>query len=148
MIMKFNWGTGIFVFLVIFVVALIGFVIFASRQEVNLVHKDYYQKGVDYTEQMNMHERSRKYAHSFQTKLNGEFFTIEMDKQLALKIDSGNVLLYRPSTYKRDINISIGKGTSVISIPKSELIHGRYIAKIYWFSEGVKYEIDKPVNVQ
>jgi len=146
--MKFNWGTGIFIFLVIFVVALVGFVIFASRQEVNLVHKDYYQKGVDYTEQMKMHERSRKFAHSFHTKLNNDFFTIEMDEHLALKIDSGNVLLYRPSTYKKDINISIEKGTSVISIPKNELINGRYIAKIYWFSDGVKYEIDKPVNIQ
>jgi hypothetical protein len=146
--MKFNWGTGIFIFLVIFVIALVGFVIFASRQEVNLVHKDYYQKGVDYSEQMKIQERSRKFAHSFYTKTSDGFFTLEMEKDLALTIDSGHVLLYRPSTYKKDINIAIEKGVSVVSIPTTELLHGRYIAKIYWFSNGVKYEVDKPVNIQ
>ena len=146
--MKFNWGTGIFIFLAFFVVVLVGFVIFASRQEVNLVHKDYYQKGVDYSEQMKMHQRSRQFAHAFETKTNNNFFIIEIEQTLAAGIDSGSVLLYRPSTYKKDLKILFEKGATSVSLPKAELIHGRYIAKINWYSNGVLYEIDKPVNIQ
>ena len=59
--MKFNWGTGIFMFLALFLLASAAFIIFAVRQDVNLVHKDYYEKGVDYTEQMNVNSRSTEF---------------------------------------------------------------------------------------
>lgn len=146
--MKFNWGTGIFIFLVLFVVALISFVIFASSHEINLVHKDYYEKGVDYTEQMNVAERSKPFAQAFQTQITDKELVVKFDSALATKIDSGNILLYRPSTFKKDINIQFEKGTSEISISKEDLLHGRYILKLYWFSSGLKYEIDKPLNIQ
>ena len=48
--MKFNWGTGIFTFIIIFLLLCVAFIIFAVRQGVNLVHDDYYEKGVDYSE--------------------------------------------------------------------------------------------------
>ena len=144
---KVNWGTGIFAFLVLFVVALVSFVIFASRQEVNLVHKDYYEKGVDYSEQIKMNERSKSFSEAFNTQLSDDFFTVEIEKELAAQIDSGNIYLYRPSTYTKDINIYFEKGTQRINIPKSELISGRYIVKFYWYTDGIKYETDKTITI-
>jgi len=35
-----------------------------------------------------------------------------------------------------------------VKIPKEDLIKGRYILKLSWFSGGLKYEIDKTVNIQ
>ena len=60
--MKFNWGTGILIFLILFLSASAVFIVFAMRQDVNLVHQDYYEKGVDYTEQMNVNARSKPIA--------------------------------------------------------------------------------------
>ena len=62
--MKFNWGTGILIFLILFLMAAAVFIGFAMRQDVNLVHEDYYEKGVDYERQMNAEARSVVYRDS------------------------------------------------------------------------------------
>ena len=41
---KFNWGTGVVIFLLLFLAAIITFVVFAFHQDVNMVHQDYYEK--------------------------------------------------------------------------------------------------------
>ncbi len=145
--MKFNWGTGIFLFLTVFLLACAVFIIFAFRQDVNLVHEDYYQKGVDYTDQMEIEARSVDYYSSFQTYLDGGHFVVEFEKSLAAKIDSGLALLYRPSDSDEDISFKID-GLDHLAIPTVDLISGRYILKMYWYSDGLKYEVDKPVNIQ
>lgn len=146
--MKWNWGTGIFIFLVLFLAACTAFIIFAMRQDVNLVHKDYYEKGVNYTEQMNTNARSKQYYSSVQTQLQNEYLRVDFEQSLAAKIDSGNVLLYRPSNSNQDIILPLSLTDNSIFISKSNLVSGRYILKLNWFSDGLKYEIDKPVNIQ
>lgn len=146
--MKWNWGTGIFIFLVLFLAACTAFIIFAMQQDVNLVHKDYYEKGVNYTEQMNTNARSKQYYSFVQTQLQNEYLRVDFEQSLAAKIDSGNVLLYRPSNSNQDIIMPLSLTDNSIFISKSNLVSGRYILKLNWFSDGLKYEIDKPVNIQ
>ena len=76
------------------------------------------------------------------------FLNIDVEESLAAKIDSGSVLLFRPSNSKNDITFSLEKYAKQVQVSKSELIHGRYILKFTWYSGGLKYEIDKPVNIQ
>jgi len=145
--MKFNWGTGIVIFLILFLVACAAFIIFALRQDVNLVHKDYYEKGIDYTDQMNVNERSTQFLNKIQINNQNEYLLIGFDESLVAKIDSGKVLLYRPSSSKMDVSLPMVFSENNLKIPKINLIQGRYIIKLYWYSEGLKYEIDKPVDV-
>lgn len=150
--MKFNWGTGIFIFLVVFLAACGVFIYFAMNQQVNLVHKDYYEKGVDYSAQMEVNARSKQFAHSFETKSTDNFFIVEVDEALVTKMDSGRINMFRPSDKTKDISTSFKTGDKALSqafkFDKSALITGRYILKFTWFMEGVKYEVDQPVNVQ
>jgi hypothetical protein len=146
--MKFNWGTGIFIFLVLFVAGAIAFIIFASKQHVNLVHKDYYEKGVDYSEQMKIDARSKQYSRLIDINSSNDYLLVEIDELLASKIDSGSIHLYRPSDSKKDVRIQVEAKTRNVQFQKQDLINGRYILKFYWYSDGLKYEVDRPVNVQ
>jgi len=146
--MKFNWGTGILIFLILFLAACAAFIIFAMRQDVNLVHKDYYEKGVDYTEQMNADARSTQFSDKIQIDYNDEYLLIDFEESLVANIDSGKVLLYRPSNSKQDVLFPMTFSENVIKIPKENLITGRYILKISWYSKSLKYDIDKPVYIQ
>ncbi len=146
--MKFNWGTGILIFLIVFLLACAGFIYFAFRQNVNLVHKDYYEKGVDYSEQMKVNARSKPYYNMVQTQLQNDYFQIDFDASLTAKIDSGSVLLFRPSNSKQDISVPLVLTGNNLKISRENLISGRYILKCFWYSEGLKYEIDKPINIQ
>ena len=146
--MKFDWGTGILIFLILFLLAAAAFMVFAFKQDVNLVYKDYYNKGVDYTEQMNVIARSENYYSALQTHQENEFLVLDFEESLALKIDSGSVLMYRPSDSKQDLTFPLDLWENRVIIPKNQLIPGRYILKLFWYSEGLKYEVDKQVNIQ
>jgi hypothetical protein len=146
--MKFNWGTGILIFLILFLAACAAFIIFAMNQDVNLVHKDYYEKGVDYTDKMNTDARSLPFKNDFSITNQNDFLIVNIEESLSTKIDSGKVLMFRPSDSKQDIWYELKPNTSTINLPKENLVSGRYILKIYWYSNGLKYEIDKDVNVQ
>ena len=145
--MKFNWGTGILIFLILFLMAAAGFIIFAMRQDVNLVHKDYYEKGVDYTEQMNVNSRSSQFIDKIQIESINEYLLVNFEESLATNIDSGKVLLYRPSDSKQDVMFPMIFTNNSLKIPTENLITGRYILKLSWFSKGLKFEIDKTVNI-
>jgi hypothetical protein len=117
-------------------------------QDVNLVHKDYYEKGVDYTDKMNTDARSTQFSDKIQIDYNDEYLLIDFEDSMIANIDSGKVLLYRPSNSNQDVLFPMTFSESVIKIPKENLITGRYILKLSWYSEGIKYEIDKPVDIQ
>ena len=146
--MKFNWGTGILIILILFLIACAVFITFAVRQDVNLVHRDYYEKGVDYTDQMNVNARSAVLTDSIQILIKDDHLQVDFEKSIVSKLDSGKVLLYRPSSSKMDITFPIIFTENSLIINRSNLVSGRYILKLSWYSEGLKYEIDKPVVIQ
>jgi hypothetical protein len=146
--MKFNWGTGILIFLILFLLASAAFIIFAMRQDVNLVHKDYYEKGVDHTDKMNVDARSNQFEDKIKIDYTNEYLLVGFDEALVAKIDSGEVLMYRPSSSKQDVYFPMAFSENTLRIPKENLVSGRYILKLSWYSEGLKYEIDRPVNIQ
>jgi len=145
--MKFNWGTGILTFLILFLIAAGFFITFAMRQEVNLVHEDYYEKGVDYGAQMKAEARSVAFGDSIQAYFEDQFLMLDLSHLKTMKIDSGGVLLYRPSSRSLDLRMSLDPSAEFLRIPDEELISGRYILKLNWYSEGLKYEVDKAIHV-
>ena len=146
--MKFNWGTGILIFLILFLMAAAAFIIFAMRQDVNLVHKDYYEKGVDYTDQMNVITRSQPYSEKIKVQQDGNGLLIAIDSALAATVDSGKVLLYRPSGSDRDLQVLLEKPVGNILISNNELINGRYIVKTQWYVGGIRFETEQPVIIK
>jgi hypothetical protein len=146
--MKFNWGTGILVFLILFLSASAVFIFFAMRQDVNLVHEDYYEQGVDYSAQMNVDARSAEYKDSFKTYIEDGSLVVDFGKSLALSIDSGSVLLFRPSSSSLDVSMPFGHIESSLKIPRSNLVAGRYILKLSWYSSGLKYEVDETIFIE
>lgn len=145
--MKFNWGTWILVILILFLIACAVFITFAMRQDVNLVHKDYYEKGVDYSEQMHINARSQQFKSDFKVTNQKDFLEVNIEESLSAKIDSGKVLMFRPSNSKQDILYDLNAKSNIVNLPKENLVSGRYILKVSWYSEGLKYEIDQDVNV-
>jgi hypothetical protein len=146
--MKFNWGTGIALFLAFFLVAMISFVIFAWQQDVNLVHKDYFERGVDYSARMDMDTRSAPFADLISVDNRDDSICITFPKILADRIDSGNVLFFRPSGHLLDTAFPMVFHDSLIFEDKTKLVSGRYIVKISWYSGSLPFEVDKTFIVK
>lgn len=145
--MKFHWGTGILIFLILFLLAAGLFIGFAMRQQVSLVHRDYYEKGVDHSRQMQVEARSARFQNSIGTKMNQGGLQIDIEPGLAARMDSSYLYLYRPSDSRYDIQQSFAVSEHPLIIPGEELISGRYILKVFWIWEGLGYEIDQMVFI-
>jgi len=146
--MKFNWGTGILIFLILFLIACGIFIAFAMRQNVELVHEDYYERGVEYSSQMEVEKRSAPYQDAIlAVQLEGTL-QISMTDSLAVSCDSARIQLYRPSDNQLDMNISYDPRRGALVISREDLIQGRYIMNISWYAGGLRYEADRSLNIQ
>jgi len=91
--------------------------------------------------------RSAAFGDSIQTYFEGQFLVIDFSYLETVKIDSGKVHLYRPSSRSLDLKMPLDFSTGLMNIPGDELYKGRYILKFSWYSGGLMYEIDKAINV-
>jgi len=145
--MKFNWGTGILIFLILFLIACGLFIGFAMNQNVDLVHKEYYQKGVSFTDQMDVDMRSTKYINSIYLKDNGHQILVYFPDNFIDNLKSGEILFFRPSNSNEDKTWDLNPKNNVQIIEKSKLIKGRYLVKITWQSDE-NYFIEKEFFVK
>jgi hypothetical protein len=146
--MKFTWGTGIVVFLILFLAACATFIIFAYNQDVNLVHEDYYEKGVDYSQQMNRDSRSLKYKDQIEISELNDSVRIFFPEEVIAGAESVRVLFFRPSDHNLDINLPVVFTGNFVSVSKENLVPGRYIVKLTWKMDKFGYEIDKTFIVK
>ena len=146
--MKFNWGTGILLFLILFLLASAIFITFAMRQKVSLVHEDYYERGVDHSAQMELEERSSPYREALRSRQVDGSLQISLVDSVAELADSARIYLYRPSNEDLDLEYPYDPAKGALVIPGENLNPGRYILKLTWYSKGISYEVDRPVNIQ
>ena len=146
--MRFTWGTAIAIFLLLFIVTIVSFAIFAYNQDVNLVHQDYYEKGVDYSQQMDRDARSLRFAGQIGVETAGDAVVVSFPETISSQADSVEILFFRPSDHHLDNrkHTAIASGKAVLG--DMNLISGRYIIKLSWNMEGMEYEVDKELIVK
>jgi hypothetical protein len=147
--MKFNWGTGIFIVIVLFLLAVIAFFIFINTLDINLVEDNYYEKELVYQERI---ERINNTA-SLPGKIS---ISLEPGRLIILfpAIDStfspkGTVLLYRPSDPKKDIILPLqldNTFSQVVDI--SGIKKGKWIVKLEWEMGGKEYYFEEGLILQ
>lgn len=146
--MKINWGRGLVIFFIIFFAWVLFFVLFALRQNIDLVSDDYYQKGAKYTDQININRRSAAYQDSLLISTTGNQVQIGLSKGLASAGDSVQVYFFRSSDKAKDLRLNFKKTDSPFQIDKKLLSHGRYQVYISWNDLGEKYMVNKVLDVE
>ena len=138
--MKFNWGTGIFIFIILFFIAIFSFVFYTTTHEVNLVEQSYYPRGLEYDAQQEKMNNTAGLAQKIRFEKSKEVLRILFPDFLNEDSVSGTIRLYRPSDYKKDIlfNIQLDSASSQI-IPAEGLLPGKYIIKVDWSHMGINY---------
>ena len=145
--MKINWGRALIIFFVLFFIWVIGFVLFALRQNVDLVSDDYYQKGAKYSEQIIINQRSVAYQDSIQISQTDIQVLVTLSKTLSLTADSVQVYFFRSSDKNKDIRLNFNKPGSPLLVEKYLLSHGRYQLFISWNNKGEKFMIKKLLDI-
>lgn len=143
---KWNWGTGIAIFLGLFILSLIAFILFTLTIKYDLVESNYYDKDLKYQEQI---DKSKRFAllkekPKIQTK-NGFVF---IDFPNSYKSDGlkGDILFYRPSDKNLDFKVKIDIANDTIQvIDISKKAKGIWILKFNWTMKDTAYYFEEEI---
>ncbi|MBR8535480.1 FixH family protein [Carboxylicivirga sediminis] len=146
--MKFNWGHGIFLVIVLAVAGFLSMVFITTRERIDMVTEDYYPKELRYDDQIEKIKNYNALSKKVEVTL-GDALYIQFPDNIANAPDiNGLVHLYRPSDKDLDIEKGIQLDSSyAMSIPLSDLMSGKYELIIEWQANGQPYLTKEVVYV-
>ena len=135
-----NWGYKIAAAFVLFVLAVIGSVIFFMNQKVDVVTDNYYEKELKYQEQIDRVNRTRALRDTMKMENTGAALNIVFPNIPDRPSPKDFILLYRPSDNVKDVKIPVAADTSkrqTVSIER--LDRGYWKLQINWTSGGREF---------
>lgn len=138
--LKINWGTGIVIALLIMMSAMLYLVSIAVRQDFDLVEKDYYQKSVNYQNQIDKINNVSKLAAPVKLSQTDQAIQLDFPQLFQNEQLSGTIHIYSPVSEKNDLTLPIRLDAGLSqSISVKNLPRGRYTVKLDWTSNEKPY---------
>ncbi|HNP19821.1 MAG TPA: FixH family protein [Fulvivirga sp.] len=141
-----NWGNGITLTLILFVVLIATLVVISMRQNISLVAEDYYVQELAYQDQMDRIENGNRLSNKAHIEVDAKIGTMSLsipDKNLI-----GEVHFFRPSDAKLDrkYKLQLDKdGLQVFNIKDFE--KGFWKVKINWSADGKEFYSEQVVVI-
>ena len=149
MSIKFNWGTGIFIFIIFFVITMLGVVYLSFQQDNELVDESYYPKGMEYQQEIDSWNRALALSSLFNAEqVNDEVIVTYPAEFKEMNFEKGEIYFYRPSAQKFDMKEEMKPGPDLKQIfPLSRFHSGKYIVKYSWIMGGEVYYDEKTIII-
>lgn len=136
-----SWGKGISIFIILFIITMMGMVWLASKQSIEMIDGNYYQKEVEFQGVIDGRNRLKNIlAGKAFIQNQSEKLTLNFPLQTVSNIDSGNIELLKLDNQKLDEKISLNPNEEGIQeIEKKEFNSGKYRIRILWSNQGQTY---------
>lgn len=141
--MKFNWGHGITIFLIIFVSTTIGVVILISTDPAydhEVVSDFYYKEGLEYQYEIERENNLNSLDTKFSFKNTEDGIVLHFPSELPSEKLRGSVEMFRPSKkildFKQGVKVD---DNNQMLIPKDKLIRGKWRIKVLFRVEKEEY---------
>ena len=142
---KWNWGTGIFLALIA-MMAFVGFLVSKTFEyKINKVSDDYYERGLNHTEQMKRVENTRLYAQDFEV-IYAENCVVKFPNYFIDKKMDGQIVFFRPSDYEQDKRFDISldeNGEQAFEL--DHFLKGRYVVKVTFEVDDIPYYMEQEI---
>lgn len=131
--MKISWGSKITFVYIAFVVFVVIAVLFAFRQDLNLVTDNYYEKELVYQNQIDKEKNAESLTEKPEINFNNKVLQIKFPKSFNYKEITGKIHLYRPADSKRDIVLPLGIDSTYYQLVGLEQVEkGLWKVKLDW----------------
>ena len=140
--MKWNWGTKLVIAMAIFMGFIIVLVFQTTKNDVNLVEKDYYPKGLKYQDRLDEIENAAPFQNKIQIYQDAEHIVVQFPE---IKPDTGSLYFFRPSDTDFDKRYKLEPNSDFSQLlPKKDFRKGKYLVKIYWQENNLGFYVEKP----
>ncbi|MFN1834498.1 FixH family protein [Balneola sp. MJW-20] len=147
---KFNWGTGIFLAVTVFIIATLSVVSYLISLDFYLVSNDHYEQGVEYQQTIDSKERADKLDDKVVMLFDEENVALKMifPPDMAREGLNGEVTFYRPndSGMDRKIRLQLNEDRTQ-SVSMRDFEKGKWIMTLSWEVDSLTYIEEKTVII-
>lgn len=145
---RVNWGTGIAIGIIIFVVISITMTVIFMTQDVNLVTDKYYENSLQYQEEIDKQSRTKSLDEQVKINFDGEVITVLFPFDYLGENISGEIYFYRPSNPSLDIKISLELNEEGNQLILAKIFEkGFWRLKLNWTMDGNGYYIESAITI-
>lgn len=148
--MKFNWGTGITIGIILFMAFILQYVIRVQidpRYDNELVTEDYYQAETLIDSKYEKKQNANNLNQKLKINAISEGVVIEFPKDFDFSKITGEISLYRPSNQKLDQTLPVKLTSNALIIPKDQMESGRWEVSVDWTYDGNSYLNTESLNL-
>lgn len=146
--MKISWGVGIAVLYIGFMVVVLGTVAFSTTQDVNLVTEDYYEKELEYQNQLDKMNRANALPEKLEVKIVDNNIQIKYPSMFSPEFLTGTILFYRPTSGEEDFELPVQPDVhGVQTVLTEKMSKGVWKVKVDWKASASEYFNEKIVMV-
>ena len=144
-----NWGKGITLVIILFIITMLGMVFYASKQTNEMVENNYYDKELKYQSLID--------ASKNLNVISTDSLIVQEENQLKVVIPNalvngfkdGNIEFLSSDAEKKDTNIAFSPdSTGNYIIPRNDIKSGYYNARIKWISNEKNYYREQKVIIK
>jgi nitrogen fixation protein FixH len=147
--MKFNWGTGIALTFALFAAGIIFLVILSSRENTDLVSKDYYNKEIAFQSQIDKKKNADQLTQPLQVAFNKstDIISISFPNQTPSSVE-GKIHFFKPDNAALDFDVNIATNSSLQqNVNAEKMKKGLWRAQVDWKSNGKSFYEEKNVMI-
>lgn len=146
---KFNWGTGIFLVIIVFFILIFSFIYYASTFKINLVEDNYYEKELKYEEHITKLRNTDSANLPIGIIHEGRSIQLVIPGKCDPGMISGKIQFYRPSDFEMDRFYTFSPDKNgVQNIDLGGFPGGKYIIKIDWMYDSVEFFQEQSIFIQ
>lgn len=147
--MKFNWGTGIFIVIVLFILAVVSFLIYVSNLDIKMVEDNYYDKELAYQDRIDKLNNTDALLWRINVKQGPGNIIIQFPQLDTALIPAGTLLFYRPSDPEKDFSVPLQLNDSSSQVIDIKGINkGKWVIKLEWDMGGKAYYFEEEVFIE
>jgi len=145
---RWNWGTWAMTGLAGLMLMIILLVVRMAQEDVSLVEKDYYPRGLAYQELIDKVGNTLPYASEIVVSHENDTILVAFPGFFRPEGVEGVVHFYHRVTDAKDAYARLRLGEDGVFAYPSHEMKGRYILKIDWTQDGAAYYTEKSITLE
>lgn len=145
---KFNWGTGIAVFYITFVIAMLTFVFWTTGNNGDLVTEDYYAEELVYQKTIDNKARANELVGEVSISSRIGRIDLKLPEGMNNRSIKGELFLYRQDDKRKDTKFQFEGSRLDFSFNSEKIVTGRWKAKLSWAAEGKDYYFEDNIWIK
>ena len=143
-----NWGRALLLVFVLFA-GFMGYLVYrASGTHFDLVSKEYYRDELNYQDKIDGLRRAAAISKVLMKTGANRHLLVELPVELEGKEISGELWLYCKINAALDLKLPLKWDTALVRrFDLSKHPSGKYLVKLHWQADDLKYDIEQEINL-